>query len=420
MSAPTVFLSAAQMLPPAEREVWLKLGVFTTSFDARAAEAIAGADETMLGHFVSRSLLEREGSDRYKLHNLAADYARAQLGEAALADLHLAHARHYTVISKEADTLYCNGDFVSGLALFDRERAQIEAAYAALARSADTLSASALDDEKQGRQVAGVPSQEAATALIALVDAVTYTSDQRFHPHQRIAWLEGQLCAARLVNDKHNEGNALGNLGTAYRDLDNAPEAIEYFEQALAVNRQIGNKRGEGATLGNIGNVHTDMGDAPTAIEYHEQALVIMRKVNDQDMEIITLGNLGHAHLGLGETCKAIEYHEKALVIAREIGDPLWESLMLGNIGSAYLRIDNAPKAIESYEKQLAIIHTITDRRGEGTALWNSALAYDILGNRTEAIARAEGSLRTREATESRFAANVRATLTRWKSSAEL
>ena len=32
----------------------------------------------MLARFVRRSLLEREGAERFKLHDLAADYARAQ------------------------------------------------------------------------------------------------------------------------------------------------------------------------------------------------------------------------------------------------------------------------------------------------------------------------------------------------------
>ena len=69
----TLRLSEAQ-LPEPEQEAWRKLGVFTASFDERAAKAVAGAEEAMLDRFVRRSLLEREGGDRYKLHDLAAEY----------------------------------------------------------------------------------------------------------------------------------------------------------------------------------------------------------------------------------------------------------------------------------------------------------------------------------------------------------
>src|SRR5262249_21162868 len=125
----TLRLSEAP-LPEAERAAGRKLGGFTASFDAGAAAAIAGSDAAMLRRFVRRSLLEREGAERFKLHDLAADYTRAQLDADALATLHLAHAQHYAGVGDEADGKYMKGDAVGGLALFDRERAQIEAAYA--------------------------------------------------------------------------------------------------------------------------------------------------------------------------------------------------------------------------------------------------------------------------------------------------
>ncbi|MCX6956152.1 MAG: tetratricopeptide repeat protein [Verrucomicrobia bacterium] len=341
-------------LPEAERTSWRRLGVFTASFDARAAEAIVGANVTMLGHFVRRSLLECEGTDRFKLHDLAADYARGRLEPEALEALRLTHAEHYTVVGRQADALYLKGEVVSGLALFDRERAQIEAAYGWLVGRTD---------------------EGAAKRLIALVGAVVYTSNLRFHPHQCIAWLESQLRAARLCQDRRGEGNALGNLGNAHAALGDARKAIGYYEQRMVIAREIGDRRGEGNALGNLGNAHADLGDARKAIEYHEQALVVSREIGDRHGEGQDLGNLGNAHDALGDARKAIEYYEQQLVITREIGD----------------------------------------RRGEGNALWNSALAYDSLGNRAEAITRATAALTIFEAIESPYAARVRAALAKWR-----
>ena len=394
----TLRLSEAQ-LPAAERAAWRNLGVFTASFDARAAQAIAGAEETMLDHFVRRSLLECEGADRYKLHDLAADYARAQLGEAPLTALHLAHARHFTAVGEEADQLYnTKGKHIEGLTLFDGERAQLEAAYAWLATRDDAA---------------------AAQPMIVLVNAVVYTGQTlRFHPRQRIAWLESQLRAARLLKDKRHEGSALGNLGNAYADLGDARKAIEYHEKALIIDREIGDRRGEGQDLGNLGLAYADLGDARKAIEYHNQRLFIAREIGDRLGEGNALGNLGLAHHSLGDARKAIEYYEQQLDITREIGDRRGEGSAMGNLGVVHKNLGDARKAIDYYEHALVIAREIGDRRGEGTDLWNSALAYDSLGNRAEAIPRADAALAIREAIEDPNAAKVRAKLAQWRGQA--
>ena len=120
-------------LPPAEREAWRKLGVFTSSFEATAGQVIAGADEPMLARFVRCSLLEREGADRYRLHDLAADYTRARLSEPALDNLHMTHTGYFLRVGVESQRLYLEGDVVGGLALFDRERAANVSAFQACA-----------------------------------------------------------------------------------------------------------------------------------------------------------------------------------------------------------------------------------------------------------------------------------------------
>ena len=459
----TLRLSTAQ-LPAAEGAAWKKLGVFTAAFEVGAAEAIAGADATMLGHFVRRSLLEREGADRYRLHDLAADYARARLGPAALPALHLAHAAHYTAVGDEAEDIYLKGDAVGGLALFDRERAQLEAAYAWLDKVVPGFSPSPLptapgaSDGEAARAKAQDYPAAAARQLLALVNAVLYTGDLRFHPRQRIGWLESQRRAARLAKERQHEGAALGNLGLAHFSLGDARQAIGFYEQALVVSREIGDRRGEGNALGNLGNAHAamgdarkaiefyeqwlviareigdrrgegndlnnlglahaDLGDARQAIEYHEQALVVSREIGDRRGEGGALGNLGNAHKNMGDARKAIEYHEQYLAIAREIGDRRGEGNALGGLGVAHAALGDARKAIEYHEHYLAIAREIGDRRGDGNALFNSALAHDPLGQRPEAIARAAAALAIFEVIQGLKAAQVRARLAEWRGGA--
>ncbi|MEO6741464.1 MAG: SMEK domain-containing protein, partial [Chthoniobacteraceae bacterium] len=313
----TLRLSEAQ-LTPAQREAWRALGVFTASFDARAAEDVAAAGAEMLRLLVRRSLLEREdrdGVERYRLHDLAADYARAQLAAqspAAFDTLRMAHARHYVTVGNDAERLYLKGDAVGGLTLFDRERAQIEAAFewlaGALARAKVvprfSASGSPTPHTPQPHDAARAEAQDylpAATVLLALVNAVAHTGDLRFHPRQRIAWLEAQRDAARLTGNRQAEGNALGNLGNAHAALGDARKAIEFYEQRLVIAREFGDRRGEGAALGNLGNAYRRLGDASKSIEFHEQALVVSREIGDRRGEGNDLGSLGNAYAALGD-----------------------------------------------------------------------------------------------------------------------
>ena len=353
-------------LPEPEREAWRKLGVFTASFDARAAQAVAGADDAMLGHFVRRSLLEREGAERFKVHDLAADYACAQLGGEALTALHLAHARYYTEVGEEADRLYLKGDAVGGLALFDREHDQVEAAYKWLTESAN---------------------EAAAWQLVLLVNAVVHTGQRlRFHPRERIAWLEKQRIAARAVRHFDAEGSALTNLGVACLDLGDARQAITYLEQRLAMISEGRNRNGEGATLANLGIAYRQLGDTGKSIQYFEQHLLIARKTGDRRSEGTSLGNLGNAYADLDNPRKAVHFHEQHLAIAREVRDPREEGNALGNLGNAYRASGNANKATEYYEHQLRITRKIGDKHGEGSALANLGNVCFSLGNAGKAI----------------------------------
>lgn len=390
----TLRLSEAQ-LTEADRIVWRALSIYTASFESRAAEVIAGADAAILTTLLRRSLLEREGTDRYKLHDLAADYAREKLSADARTDLALAHARHYTAVGDETDTLCMKGQAVDSLALFDRERAQIEAAYAWL----------------------NVQSGEAAAhQLIALVDSIVHTGQElRFNPQQRIAWLESQLHAARLVNNRPGEGAALGNLGDTHTKMGEVRKAIEYYLQALVISREMGSRLGMSFGLGSLGNAYSLLDDFDKAIGYFMQSLDIALEIGHRRQEGIVLGNLGNAFLKLGDAQKAMEFQEQRLAITKEIGDLQGQGQTLGNIGNCYAILHEARKAIEFYGRQLVIVREIGDLHGEGNALWNAALSHAQLDHRPEAIAHAAAALAIYESIEDPNAAMVRAMLAEWR-----
>jgi len=306
-----------------------------------------------LDNLVRLNLLEYDGQ-RFDWHDLLREYAAGKAEAAQIQAARDAHASYYAAVAQQSKALYQqgHGGIAQGLALFDREREQLEAAFAWL----------------QTRR-------EQAHTLLKLVGDGAYTGDLRFHPRQSIHWLEAQAQAARQLGNRQAEGAALGNLGRAYADLGETRKVIDHSEQCLAIAREIGDRRGEGNALNNLGNAYAHLGETRKAIDHHEQDLAIAREIGDRRGEGSTLGNLGIAYAHLGETRKAIDYFEQRLIIAREIGD----------------------------------------RRGEGNALWNAALAYEVLGERDLALSHADLALAIYEAIEDPNAAKVRATLAEWR-----
>jgi len=433
-----------ELLSEALRERWRWLAVFPDTFVGAAAAAVweVEVDEAqdILSELMATSLVEwNETSGRYRLHDLARLFADEKLSAEERAVSQKRFATHYKEVLAAATELYQKGgeSLLRGLVLFDLEWGNIQAGHAWVTAQADSADA---DVDRLG---------------MAYPEAGVYVLSLRQHSRERIRWLEIALAAARRLRDLASEGNALGNLGTAYRNLGETRRAIQLHEQALLIDREIGDRRGEGVDLGNVGIAYAalgetrraiqfyeqrltiareigdrrgegnalgclglayaDLGETRRAIQFHEQYLAIAREIGDRRGEGNALGNLGLASAVLGETSRAIQFFEQALLIHREIGDRRGEGNSLGNLGNAYKNLGETRRAIQFYEQRLTIAREIGDRRGEGNALWNMSLALDQLGECAQAIQHAEQALTIYEQIEAPIAAQVRAQLAAWR-----
>ena len=362
------------LLSPELRRLWSMLSVFPAGFDRVGATAVWAMDQDSaagsLSDLVKWSLVEFDPAiERYRLHDLARDYAASRLQADEKAEAEEQHAEHYINMLSSSKELYKQGgeNLLAGLALFDREWSNIQAGQSWAERNLQDKTA-------------------AVSLCSSYPEAGIYVLDLRLHPKERICWLQTALAAAKGEKDRRRERNHLGNLGNACKDLGEPRKAIEYYEQALAISKEIGDRGGEGNHLGNLGNAYKNLGELRKAIEYYEQALAISNKIGDRRTEGNHLGNLGTAYAALGEPRKAIEYYEQALAISKEIGDRRTEGNHLGNLGNAYANIGGPGKAIEHHHQALSISKEIGDRRGEGNHLGNLGNAYVVLGEPRKAI----------------------------------
>lgn len=279
-------LSAAKLVRtnPEQAERWQMLAVFPADFAPDAAAAVwdfqtdgkPDLDTTQdeLTDLLDRSLLQfSEETKRYSLHDLmrpvaqdAFEYETAHPLLAGTEDrLRTAERRfaeHYCAVLAAADDLYLKGDdgVLNGLALFDREQANIQAgwAWASASRERDQL----------------------ATALRRdYPNAGVYVLSLRQPVRSQIVWLECSVEACRSLEDRRGEGMALGNLGNAHADLGDARAAVGFHEQHLAVARESGDRLGEANANWNTASTFVHLGQHQEAIPFAELSLAFFEAI---------------------------------------------------------------------------------------------------------------------------------------------
>src|SRR6266498_6147730 len=136
---------------------------------------------------------------------------------ANLVEIKLRHARHYVEVAAYAEQCYRQGGInqEEGLAFFDTERPQIDAAWTWV--------------RSQPRE-----NGEIAILLNAFAYATIEIGDLRYaKAHERIPQLEAALAVLPPDADPQLEAAWLGNLGLAYYCLGNIRQAITYHERHL-------------------------------------------------------------------------------------------------------------------------------------------------------------------------------------------
>lgn len=352
---------------------WRLLAVFAGDFDASAAAAVwvlePDAARIELDGLAQRSLVQHDTlRSRYRLPEPYRARAEAELGTTAEA-ARRCHAKHYCEMLNE---IRHSMGLESALAVFDRERANIEAGQ--------TWAAAHLDEA------------DCAAMAIEYANAGIHMLQLRMPPHRQIPWLEAALAACRRLGRSMEEGTTLTNLGVNWASSGEPRKAIAAHEQSLAIAREIGNRQLEGVALGNLARVLGDQGELVRACGLICERLELVRGIGDRHGEAVTLGQLATAWGRVDSTGKAIELREQSLVLFGELGDLVGESETLAALANDWAAHGDPAKAATYHERHLAIARLLGDARGEGIGLWNYALTLEEAKQRESAIAKSRAA----------------------------
>lgn len=397
MEVDASFELSYQLLTPELQSMWSLLSVFPADFDLAGAAAVCEMEhnpaEYALSELVKWSLVDYlpsatgEGG-RYRLHDLARDFAYLKMDLDANENARHLHAEHYMKILKESDNIYSQGKNVKeGLKLFDQNWENIQSAHAWVNDKTKQMM------KENIRYSASPPQKSILELLIEYSHVGGHVLYLRLHPRAMIKWLETTIDAARLLKDKKMEAETLHRLGKAYDTLGEKSEAINFFENSIEIARNINDKELEGKAMGNLGFAYFNKGEKKRAIELYIIALKIDEEVDNQRLACSVLDSLGQAYVSLGENSSGIEFYERALKITRKIGDRRGEGIILGNMGRVFLELGGLQRATEYLEQAIKISREISDIISEGDMLFNLSITQYRLENKAEAIRLAKEAL---------------------------
>jgi tetratricopeptide (TPR) repeat protein len=194
------------------------------------------------------------------------------------------------------------------------------------------------------------------------------------------------LAAATRLSDLAGQAVSRRLLATAYDDLGDYAQALDYYMTSLELYRRLGNrcgeartfsglgmlaarqgryddaagdKAGEAVTLYGIGWDHCLLDDFEQAREFCRRALALNTEVGNRDVSAAIWDSLGYAEHHLGNLTEAAACYQRALGIVREFGDRWREAVTLTHIGDTRHDAADLPQAREAWQQAVAILEDL-------------------------------------------------------------
>ncbi|MDY7093558.1 MAG: CHAT domain-containing tetratricopeptide repeat protein [Acidobacteriota bacterium] len=198
------------------------------------------------------------------------------------------------------------------------------------------------------------------------------------------ARLHEAIDAFRRAGESHREAMTLLTLGGLFEELDDYPQALQYYKRALDLFRALDETSGVAATLDRLGLVHGWIGDNGRAREALEEALALRRRLGRG--EAITRNNLCLVLQRSGRFEAAGRCYEEALGLARTGDDPALVANLLNNLGGIEQNLGEPTQAIAYYRQAVALHRANGDTLGEAVTLNNLGFYHHGLGDVEEAL----------------------------------
>jgi tetratricopeptide (TPR) repeat protein len=350
----TVFEHSWRLLSPEEKRAFQKLSVFRGGCRREAIEWVTGATLPLLSALVDKSLLTRQASGRYEMHELLRQYAVEKLHQvpAEARETQKRHSEYYARFLQSQETLL--------------KGAKHKEIFAEICDEIDNVRSS------WQWAVAQKNTAEIAQMLKSL---------GRFY--RMYCWFqEGVEAFGRAITELQATdpagnrallGQLLAHQGWFLMRQGLYAQAREVLQQSIAIFRNLGDEAEIAVPLQFLGILTSEVGEYTEAKQLLQESLAIYRKIDDQREIAWTLSNLGHciSNLEDGERIEAKQILQESLAIYKIIGDKQGVAIVLNNLGYVFYQLGEYPEAKQQFQESLVLRREIGYPRGIAVALNN-------------------------------------------------
>jgi len=391
------------LLAEQEQSVFRRLAVFQGGFDREAAAGVAGADLAMLASLVDKSLLYRQSTGRYWLHQALRQFAAERLAEdpGEERNTRARHSRFYGAYVRDHELALKGPGQMAALQQMGREVENIRAGFRYAAGHAGPAEVDLYVDglhlyfDIRSRLNEG---EELLRQVLTVIGPRAGESDQWATVVAKIrAWRSWFCWRTARPADAFEEGRtALSELRRlnarpvlAYVNLIvpiiTREEAESAFADSLAYFEETGDQWGKAQVLLRLGWMAQYRGQHQEARRLFSESLNLRRALGDAWSEASLLLDLGELVHHVGEYEEALGYYQASLEIARKLDDRYALSLCLDYAGYVARRLGHHAESRRQHNESMAISRELGDQLGVAGSLDNLGLLCMDEGNLDEA-----------------------------------
>ncbi|HEX9924261.1 MAG TPA: tetratricopeptide repeat protein, partial [Anaerolineae bacterium] len=376
-SLSVVFAQSWQLLSELERQVFRRLSIFQGGLSREAAEQVAGASLPLLSALVDKSLLRRNSSGHYEIHELVRQYAAEKLAglPSECLETQARHGHYYARFLHRRDPHLKGQKQPVALAEIKDQIENIRSAWQwairqgqldAIERSQECLyfyyeicGRFQEGEELFQQAIAGLtechPAVEKMTNgnQAAPEIAVTYPKNGSATTRQRDKLL-AELLARR--------GGLLDRLGLY-------EQAQELLQQSLAMFEHLGAHQETAFPLYHLGYIAFVLGDYEAAKNFAQESLALFRANDDRWGIAPVLNTLGDILIALGIVEEAQYVFQESLEIATDLELRAGVGWSHQGLGDTNRLLKDYAVSQAHYEQGLAIFTEVDAREGMAWAL---------------------------------------------------
>ncbi len=363
------------LLTPDERSVLGRLAVFQGGFEREAAEAVAGATLHSLRALTAKSLLRRQKSGRYDLHEVVRQYALAHLADDPQDKTATCqrHSDFYLVLLHHRETALKSAGQRQAIRELTGELDNVRAAWAwAVAHEKFDAIGPALRSFGWLFELCAW-LREGIEQLEAVVQAIR-------------AGPEGKEGLKVL-------GQALTQQGLLFFRWGRFDRAMAVLAESLTLLRRFNDPALLPDALVYSAIIMHLNGDYDRAQSLLAEGLVCAQAAGDHWFAAYARFNQGYIASLMGRYQEGYRHMSDSLAVWRAIGDPRSIALGLNFLSPTIIKLGHYEQAQIFLQESLGLCQQVGDRWGMGTAYRHLGLVALARGNLSEAEALLQQSL---------------------------